>query len=113
VRLLVLQLSEANLWNRHFFDPNHDYGPSVSGFFSHLALVQSFSVASFYGPVTIAPRESFLLNEKILAWIYHDLSAIVHLAREHGVAVMLMTYPPERFSGRERPVDPVIRHVAS
>ena len=57
-------------------------------------------------------RASFLSAEDIGAWAFHDLRAIVHLARDHDVTVLLQTYPFDRYSGREQAVDPVIRAVA-
>ena len=57
-------------------------------------------------------RDSLAGSDEILAWVYRDLTALVRLARKSGVPVLLQTYPPERFSGRERPVNAVIRAVA-
>ena len=57
-------------------------------------------------------RESFLEDEMISRWIFHDLAALVRFARGRGIPVLLATYPPDRFTGKERSADTVIRRVA-
>jgi hypothetical protein len=58
-------------------------------------------------------RESFLEPAELSAWVTHDLIALVRYARAHGAETLLVTYPPERFTGRERPVDAAIRRAAA
>ncbi|MGZ3700785.1 MAG: hypothetical protein ACXWSD_03325 [Bdellovibrionota bacterium] len=58
-------------------------------------------------------RASFLSLDDVNAWVFHDLRAIVHLARDRGIPVMLQTYPTERFSARDHAVDLVIREAAA
>jgi lysophospholipase L1-like esterase len=57
-------------------------------------------------------RESLLSREEVAAWAYADLVRMIRVAKASGAGVLLQTYPPERFTGRDRPVDSVIRRVA-
>lgn len=78
-------------------------------------LIQAFPPAAREGaekPGISLLDESFATEEKIAAWVRHDLTALLRFARRYGVRVVLQTYPPQRFSGNERLADRVIREVA-
>jgi lysophospholipase L1-like esterase len=56
---------------------------------------------------------SLLRQGDVFDWAYRDLVRMVREARAAGARVVLETYPPERFSGKERAIDQVIRRVAA
>jgi hypothetical protein len=85
---------------------------SEEEFSSLLAEAMPPAAAAGEKPGLSTIRESFLSDDRILEWAFHDLADIIRLAREHHVPVLLLTYPPDRFSGKETPVNGVIREVS-
>jgi hypothetical protein len=94
--------------------PSHSFHRyfSEEEFSSLLAEAMPPAAVSGEKPGLATIRESFLSDDRILEWAFHDLVEITRFARERHVPTLLLTYPPDRFSGKETPMNGVIREVA-